>query len=471
MTQTPTSMPQPQERQRVVLTCPCDEILYGGAAGAGKTFALLLDYQNHAIAAEASGKKSSGVLFRKTFRELEDLVRESREMYDPLGWKFSKDRMEWTSPHGSILRLSFLASMDDAYGHRGFEYDWIGRDELTLWNTDEEYEYLNSRLRSSSGVKCRQVSTTNPGGPGHSWVMRRFKIDKYPNGLTPLVTTVKLADGREIKRTRIFIPGKLRDNIYLSSDGQYEANLRTNPPHIQKMLLDGRWDIIEGAFFNEWDPMFHVCQPFLIPDEWTRWIAMDWGSVHPYCVLWFAQSPHGEIYIYRELYGDGSERFGGKSNVGTRESGEEVGRKILALEETAGELIRERYADSQIWQNMGHQFTIGDAFRTAGVVFLSAAKLNKAHSINLLRNTMKIVNGYTQLKIFTNCTNLIKAIPSAIISSSDPSVYDPKGETHALDALLYGLRKNTNPESLNLASKAIKINAQRASRYGAYGVQ
>jgi hypothetical protein len=141
------------------------------------------------------------------------------------------------------------------------------------------------------------------------------------------------------------------------------------------------------------------------------------------------------------------------------------------MEEAAGEVIRERYADTQIWQNLGHQFTIGDAFRTAGVVFMSAAKLNKAHSINLMRNTMRIVNGYTQLKIFTTCTNLIKAIPSAIINTSDPNVYDPKGETHALDTLLYGLRKNTNPESLNAVSNAIKLNARRASMYGSFGVQ
>lgn len=777
MSETVVKLPEPQERQKLVLICPCDEILFGGAAGAGKSYALLLDNLHHAISAETQGKTSSGVLFRRTFRELDELVREGREMYGDLGWKFLKDKMTWESPHGSILKLSFLASMEDAYGHRGFEYDWcvgkgtpivmadgtskpiesiqvgdlvetlwgpsrvtrcppsrikkawrvsvngkrhvigedhqlltawgwlsplalqsklshasgsksgssaekmkafgqplssqwpdhllrasllpqshremkhqasgvcledvpntcevscdesqaverlqelsvplvlhgpsarqsgkrpsvwprphdachagvlseaqgsqfgyptesrshdaqlhrvptsdLGRtpsladagsntgshceqdglektqshagfgqriavphpytnkplgtyedvllcqaelapagevevfdlrvggashylleggivskncgfDELTLWSTADEYNYLGSRLRSNQGVKTRRLSTSNPDGPGHGWVKRHFQIDRYPQGMTPLIEKIKLADGRVIEKSRIFIPGRLKDNIYLAADGRYEAELRTRPPHIQKMLLDGRWDVIEGAFFHEWNPDFHVIDPFVIPEDWTRWMAMDWGSVHPYCVLWFAMSPSGEIYIYRELYGDGSNIFPGKSNVGTRETARQVAEKILRLEEMSGEVIRERYADSQIWQNMGHQSTIGDDFIQSGVVFQSASKLNKAHSVNLLRQAMQVTNGMCQLKIFRSCIHLIQQIPAAQVNESDANVYDPRGETHALDAVLYGLRKNTNPELLNERDVVAKINSRRAVAYGARGVQ
>lgn len=471
MSETVVKLPEPQERQKLVLICPCDEILFGGAAGAGKSWTLLRDFLDHAISSETENKTSSGVIFRRTFRELEELVREGREMYGDLGWKFSKDRMTWESPHGSLLKLSFLASMEDAYGHRGFEYDFQGWDELTLWPTADEWNYLGSRLRSSQGVKTRRLATSNPDGPGHGWVKRHFQIDRYPQGMTPLIEKIKLADGRVIEKSRIFIPGRLKDNIYLAADGRYEAELRTRPPHIQKMLLDGRWDVIEGAFFHEWNPDFHVIDPFVIPEDWTRWMAMDWGSVHPYCVLWFAMSPSGEIYIYRELYGDGSNIFPGKSNVGTRETARQVAEKILRLEEMSGEVIRERYADSQIWQNMGHQSTIGDDFIQSGVVFQSAAKLNKAHSVNLLRQAMQVTNGMCQLKIFRSCIHLIQQIPAAQVNESDANVYDPKGETHALDAVLYGLRKNTNPELLNERDVVAKINSRRAVAYGARGVQ
>ena len=462
---------EPQARQRLVLSCPCDEILYGGAAGAGKSWTLLADFCHHAIAAEAEGKSSKGVLFRQTFRELDELIREGRDMYTPLGWKFWRDRMEWESPHGSFLKLAFLASMEDAHSHHGFEYDWEGFDELTLWGTPDEYNYLGTRLRSKQGVKLRVVTTSNPDGPGHTWVKHHFQIDRYPQGMTPLVEEITLTDGRVIEKSRIFIPGKLKDNIYLAADGRYEAQLRTRPPHIQKMLLDGRWDVVEGAFFREWDPDFHIVAPFILPLEWTRWMSMDWGSVHPYAILWFAMSPSGEIYIYRELYGDGSALFPGRSNVGTRETAKQVANRITQLEDMSNESILERYVDSQVWQQMGHQVTIGDEFRTNGVVLQSAAKLNKAHSINLLRQSLQITNGMCQLKIFRSCVHVLRQIPAATICQSDANVYDPKGETHALDALLYGLRKNNAAESLKRSDLAARLNTRRASAYGKYGVQ
>ena len=459
----------PQEKQAQVLSCGADEILYGGAAGGGKSYCLIMDYANHAITAECDGKKSTGVLFRRTFRELEDLVQKSMDIYLALGWKFSRDKMFWVSPAGSRLYLSYLDSMDDAQGHRGFEYDWIGFDELTLWPTDAEYVFLGTRLRSSSGVRLRRVSTTNPGGPGHLWVKQRWSIGAHPHGMVPLKEKIALADGREITKTRIFIPAKLKDNKYLHEDGHYEADLRTKPEHLQKMLLEGRWDVTEGAFFTEWNPDVHITRPFKLDASWRRWMAGDWGSSRPYAFLWFCQAPDGTIYLYRELYGDG-----GKANVGTYESPLEVADRIRTLELVADEYITERYLDASSWdgEHIIGQQTVADQFAQRGIHFQKSIKHNKAASVGIARDWLKVVNGRTRFKVFSHCKYFIEIIPNLQIDKVNPEQYQKDGENHIGDAWMYGCRRNLqDPNDAFSNRKVLEINQKRMRQWGQYGAQ
>ena len=101
---------------------------------------------------------------------------------------------------------------------------------------------------------------------------------------------------------RKFIPARLTDNPYLMRDGQYEAMLRSLPEVERKRLLEGDWDVAEGAAFTEFDRTIHVIDPITLPRGWNRIRAADYGYASPSCVLWGAVDWDGNIVIYRELY-------------------------------------------------------------------------------------------------------------------------------------------------------------------------
>lgn len=486
---------EPQARQKMVLSCPYDELLYGGAAGAGKSWCLLFDYIAHSYRCETKfGYPSSGVIFRRTFKEIGNLVKESKIMFKDLGWEFREKDFTWYGPGGSTLAMSYLDSYDDAIGHSGHEYDYEGFDEATLWAVPDMYDFMGSRLRSSKGLPTRQLLTTNPGGPGHVWVMKHFKIDEYPMGMVPIhsyfqkgkgliVPPSKTDDNGNsrcewdtlkkdelpkgiVRKTRIFIPGRLKDNMYLYDDGEYEAKLRTRPKHIQQMLLEGRWDVIEGAFFSEWDPTVHVIRPFSIPKDWKRWFAMDWGTTSPYAGLWLAEAPNGDIHVYGEIYGQGDGH-----NQGTRETAQEVARKILDIERLRQEYIRERYIDTAVFSNWGDQYTVGDQFARSGVAFSPVKKWKKEHSVNLLRQGLKVVNGMSRIKVHASCINLIRTLPAAPVDKNKPELYDQRAEVHAIDALIYALRRDVlDPTEVGQErTRAAIINSRRMEGYGQYG--
>ncbi len=457
----------PQEKQRLVQACPYDEILFGGAAGGGKSSTLLMDAQNHIIKATIAGSKSNAVIFRKTYKELDELIKQSHECYEGLGWKFSKDNYRWVTSEGSNLTFSYLSNYQDALSHRGFEYDYQGWDELTLWPTSEEYDYLGTRLRhttrnqNTEPIIPRRVCTTNPGGAGHDWVKKHWKIGDFPNGMKPIKEIITLEDKREIVKTRIFIPSKLHDNRYLYSSGQYEAELRSKPENVRKMLLDGRWDVVEGAFFTEWDPAVHVIRPFNPPEDWHRVMGADWGTRSPYCFLWAAFNPNGEIFIYRELYGEGN-----------HETAAEVAPKIRRFEQMANEDIRERYLDSSCFDKEGLEESTAQVFARMGLHFEPSKKHNKGFSIDRFRDYLKVVNGRSAIHFMESCPNLIRTLPTLQVDRSNFDQFDTTGEDHAVDGLLYLIRRGQKSNDENARSLRAKIlNQSRMARFGQYGAQ
>ena len=260
------------------------EVLYGGSAGGGKSYAMLADplrYMGHPA--------FSGLLLRHTTEELRELIFKSQELYPQIwsGIKWSERKMQWTAPSGARLWMSYLDRDEDVLRYQGLAFSWIGFDELTQWQSPYAWNYMRSRLRSTApDLPIFMRATTNPGGRGHHWVKKMF-IDPAPYGKAFDATDIETGEtlkypaghskaGRPLFKRR-FIPARLSDNPYLADAGDYEAMLLSLPEQQRRQLLDGDWDIKEGAAFTEFNRDIHVVEPFNIPNNWVKFRACDYG--------------------------------------------------------------------------------------------------------------------------------------------------------------------------------------------------
>ena len=192
--------------------------------------------------------------------------------------------------------FGYLDSVADAqeYQGRNLTDAWI--EEAGQYPTPEPIFRLFGALRSSAGVPTQLVLTGNPGGPGQSWIRDRYEMVPFPKA--PKVLTKPLQDGSSHKLA--VIPSRLSDNkLLLKLDPNYVHRLQlVGKEALVRAWLDGDWNAVEGAFFDEWSEARHVVEPFALPRDWLRFRAMDWGSASPFSVGWWAvagdEHPLGE---------------------------------------------------------------------------------------------------------------------------------------------------------------------------------
>ena len=242
---------RPQPKQRAFMERPEYEALYGGAAGGGKSDALLCEALR-----QVHIPHYRGLILRKTYPELSELVDRSRELYPgafPQA-KYVGTEHVWLFPSGAKIYFGAMQYESDRTKYQGKRYDFIAFDELThfTWN---EYAYMFSRNRPSGpGTRVYIRAATNPGGIGHGWVKERFVTPAPP--MTPMVEEVVVQgrDGpRRMRRTRIFVPSTVFDNQELLRNApEYLANLAMLPENERMALLYGSWDSFDGQVFREW---------------------------------------------------------------------------------------------------------------------------------------------------------------------------------------------------------------------------
>jgi Terminase large subunit, T4likevirus-type, N-terminal len=245
---------QPSPKQDMLLSASDFEVLYGGAAGAGKSDGLLIDaagLQQEAL----ENRQYQALLVRRTFPDLRDLIDRSLELYPHLagGGKYDKSAHIWTWPSGARVEFGHMQYDSDRFKYRGRAFQYIGWDELTLFPTDVPYRYLLSRVRSvDPTIKCYVRATTNPDGPGFRWVKERWRI-QTEGASTRFKVEVKDPETAEVtQHGRRFIAARLSDNPFLAKSG-YRQTLLLLSDEEQKALLLGRWESpnIKGAYYAE----------------------------------------------------------------------------------------------------------------------------------------------------------------------------------------------------------------------------
>ena len=399
--------------QTEFLAAPEQDVLYGGAAGGGKSYAMLVDPLRFMHI-----KEHRALLLRKSMPELRELIDKSRELYPKAfaGAKFREVEKIWKFPSGATLEFGYLDRDADVYRYQGQSYTWIGIDELTQYPTEFPLQYLQSRLRTTNQlIKCYIRCTANPGGVGGNWVKKRYLDPAPPN---------ESFTGKD-EITRKFIPARLDDNPYLALDGKYEKMLESLPPTQRRQLLDGNWNVSEGAAFTEFEFDKHTIAPYTLPKHWMRVKGIDYGYAAESAVMWGCIDPSDEtLIIYRELYQKGL-------------TGEELALKIFEFEKE-DRLSVSGVLDTAAWARTGTTGpTVGEALTRAGHKLRRADKNRIQGKIQIHERLKLNAKGRPRLQIFRTCPNLIREMQGIPIDKLKPEDVDTKASDHAYDALRY----------------------------------
>lgn len=471
--------PQEGPQAEAVRLAIVQELFYGGAVFGGKTDFLLGDYAQDV---PRFGAAWHGILFRESFPQLEHVIARAKEMY-PAWFDCSLDKMwsvqhkMFTFPNGATLKMRFAESEDDWQEYSGGSFGWIGWDELPLMSTPNNYLKLKARLRSAgTEIPVKRIrSTGNPGGPLHAWTKGYFRIDSYPLG-----KVVFKEDGM----TRMFLRSRLEDNaIGLKNDPGYEERLQgLGSPELVRAWRDGDWEVVLGAYFPEFQGSKHVIRPVELPARWLRFRSMDWGSSSPFCVHWFAvsdgsmpQFPRGALVLYREWYGADSK----KHNVGLKLPAEEVGRRIVDLEQ--GENVTYGVLDPSAFRhdsgpsiaekmaNEGANFMPADNTRVGAMGAMGGWDEVRSRLRGVLDDEGKPI-GVPLVYIFDTCDAIVRTLPAMQHDPRRPEDMDTRGEDHAPDSFRYGVMsrpwiKGQKVPGATLQSRAVGLDGRPVPVY------
>ena len=389
------------------------DVLYGGAAGGGKSYAMLVDPLRFAHRAA-----HRALILRRSMPELRELIDKSRELYPKAfpGCKYREVEKLWNFPSGAKVEFGFLERDADVYRYQGQAYSWIGFDEITHLPTEFSWNYLASRLRTTDPeivpyMRC----TANPGGSGAHWVKKRYISPSPPN------ESYVGDDGI----TRKFIPARLNDNPYLAEDGRYEQMLKSLPPTQRKQLLEGNWEIAEGAAFTEFDRNLHVVEPFEIPLHWERVKGVDYGYASESACIWAAVDPNdGTLIVYRELYRKGL--------LATELS------EMLTNMELSDPVSVRGVLDTACWSRTGTTGpTVAETLIQGGHKLRPADKNRIAGKIQIHEHLKLKDSGRPRMQIFNTCPNLINELQGIPLDKNNPEDVDTHAQDHAYDALRY----------------------------------
>lgn len=471
-----------QGSQELVLSCPCNEILYEGTRGPGKTDTQLMKFRRNV--GIGYGEHWKGVIFDREYKNLDDLISKSMRWFLRMGdgAKFlsSKSDLRWVWPTGEELLFRQIKKLTDYWKYHGQEFPFIGWNELTKYPTPDLYDMMKSCNRSSfipgenpiyiednpapqflPEIPLIVMATTNPYGAGHTWVKQRF-IDTAEPGVVQLrkisVFNPRTQRREIITKSVVRLFGSYKENRYLAPE--YIAELESmQDPNKRRAWLWGDWDIVAGGALSDvWGEYIKVPR-FRVPERWKIDRSFDWGSTHPFSVGWWAEAngeevtlpdgrkwapKKGSIIRIHEWYG--TEGIG--SNRGLRLSAKNIAITIKLTEE---KLRAEKWiagkvyagpADNQIGNVIESDTpTIKTQMASHGVMWTDSDKGPGTRKIGLQLMRDRCEASKTGegpgFYVMTHCRAALALLPVLPRDEKDPDDVDTTSEDHPWDDTRY----------------------------------
>ncbi len=458
-------------KQRQAFATPATEVLYGGAAGGGKSHL----FRRAAIQWCQWVPGLQVYLFRREFNDLFKNHMESSGGFPAMLQAevqrgdcrilWGDKQIRWKN--GSVIHLCHCQHEKDVYGYQGAEIHVLMIDELTQW-TEKMYRFLRGRVRLGGlkvpawikGLFPRILTGANPGGIGHNWVKATF-VDPVPEA------TIWETPKTEAGMQRQFVRALLEDNPTMAAnDPDYEFRLEgLGNKELVRAMRQGDWDIVAGGFFDDvWDRTKHVLKPFAIPASWRVDRSFDWGSSKPFSVGWWAESdgsrvevakgvfrtfPRGSLIRIAEWYG-----WNGTPDTGCKMQSSQVAKGIKEREALfrarglRGEPVPMRVlpgpADSAIYDvDDTESRSIAETMRVNGVTWVEADKRpgSRKNGWELMREMLqesaKPNPEGPGLWVFDTCTHFTRTVPVLPRDERNPDDVNSKAEDHVGDEARY----------------------------------
>ena len=447
--------------QKGFMECAIQEVCYAGTRGPGKTDALLMSFAQHI---GKWGKDWRGIIFRRTYPELEDIIGKADKWFTEIFPEatYNKGKHFWEWPTGERLYFGHMRVPADYNKYHGHNYPFIGWEELTTWPSKDCFVVMLSTNRTTNPQVPKMIrATTNPHGSGHNWVKARYKLPvKDGKRFGEICGGDIMVDekGRPIldnqgkpmyQPERIAIHGDIDENfLLLDADPGYKATIAASAssPSQLKAWLHGSWDVVAGGMFDDlWDSTVHIVEPFKIPKSWRIDRSFDWGSSKPSSVGWWAESDgsdyidaagfrvstvRGDLFRIHEWYMCKK----GEENKGLMLTDREIANGIKELQTQhpmlMGKTIQPGPADTSIYDTTNGQ-SIAKAMADMGVRWTRADKSSGSRILgwqrirNRLQASFKkdgLPREHPGLFVFDTCDAFIRTVP--VIPRDDKNTDD-----------------------------------------------
>lgn len=471
--------------QQAFLASTADRVLYGGARGGGKSFCLAwkaalqprvwhFEYDGNEIDEDTYRQLRSegigvdiaidkisidypnyrGLLIRREFPQLErNLKPETEKIYPKYGGEWKQRDRKYVFPSGAQIWMVHCKDERALRNYIGGNYHFVGADESNQFPWEWIQQIASSVRSETSTIKPQLCLTANPGGVGHHDLKELFVdrcppvnrterqySDEYELWYQPLTSGKPIADEDGV--TWQYIPATVFDNPSLvDNDPQYVRNLKSLPPTLKAMWLDGDWDVFRGQYFDRWDPTVHIIDPgkfeygegnHFSKETHDLYRAYDYGTKNPFVCLFAAVDSDGKIVIFDEI-----------SEVGlsASEQAKLVNEYTLEKYGLTGDDFTSEPADYQMWvkssEKDGALYSAADSYADEGIFLKQAIKDRKQGAKVMYDALITPEDGVPRLRFHARCEKSIQTIPNMSSDPNDPEDVDKNSKDHWYDTTRY----------------------------------